>query len=132
MSAVTVTADKVNDAMLVGYNLATESQPINADDPTGPEEYRGVLRVTTQQEFGSITAVSQPTPELGSRNSLNVRFNEDNFVNILPIVGDGGTLLFPFILINQQLTPYESKGSTFFSLTEEWLSVSDWDDLTWV
>jgi len=131
MSAISLSALKVNDAMLVGYNLATESQPIDPENPTGDEEYRGILRVTTQQEFSSILAVTQPTPELSTRNSIYARFNENEFTEILPIIGDSGTLLFPFVLVNQDLSPYQSKGSTFFSLTEEWVSVSDWDALTW-
>lgn len=129
MSLVVITAEKTNDAVLVSYDLSTESR--FKDDSTTEEEYRAVLRVVVSQEAQNVSDVSPPTDEIYETSLLNVRFNRDSLVTLYPLDSptEGGS--YTFKLINQSFTPYEAKGSTFFSGVKEYVSVTPWGDLAW-
>jgi len=130
MSTVKITADKRSDAVLVGYELSTESRFKSGS--TTEEQYRGVLRVTIQQEAQNVSNVEQPNDSIKNETSLSVRFNRDSLVTLYPLKSAVfPNASHPFRLINQSYTPYESKGSTFFSGIKEYVSVTGWTDLSW-
>jgi len=129
MSFVEVTAEKTNDAVLESYSLTTESKPRDGSDTL--EDFRAVLRVVISNEAQNVSAVSQPTATLAIANTLNVRFNRDALVTIYPLVNSDGSTETVFKLVSQEYTPYDVKGSTFFRGVLEYVSVTEWESLSW-
>ena len=126
MSVVVITSEKNNDPVVDLYQLSTESKTLDGGD----EESRAVLRVVISQEALNVTDVSQPVDTLESELSLTARFNQSTSVQILPLK-DAFDDTYPFKLVDQSYTPYESKGSRMFRGTKEWVSVTPWVSLTW-
>ena len=127
MSEVVFTAEKVNEAVVEAYQLSTESKEL--DD--GTEQSRAILRVVISQEAKNITDVSQPADTLSIAQTLTARFNQSASVVIFPLKDSDGNE-YPFKLVDQDYTPYESKGSRFFHGVKEWVSVTPYIDLTWI
>jgi hypothetical protein len=128
MSFVEITAEKTNDPVLISYDLSTESRFKNNGNTD--EEFRAVLRVVISNEAQNVSGVSQPTSTLATYPSLKVRFNRDSLVTIYPLQDTDATS-YNFNLVSQSFTPYQSKGSTFFNGTKEYVSVTPWEDLEW-
>lgn len=127
MSLIIVTA-KTTDSVLQDLSLTTESR-INED--TGDEEFRGIYRVIVQQDASNVSDVSDPTSELSLASELTVRFNQSSEITLLPLKDFDSGLRVNFRLVTQEYTPIAQKGSTFFRGVKEWVSVSEWSDLTW-
>jgi len=129
MSFVTTTCEKRTDAVLDSYDLETESRP--KEGSTTDEEYRAVLRVIVSIELQNVTDMSRPTSSLCTATSFSVRFNRDVAVTLEPLSAQTTGTVYPFHLMSQSYTPFEMKGSTFFRATQEYLSVTPWEALTW-
>lgn len=129
MSFITVTATKATapPLLVTQITLTTETQPDPSD--ATKEQSRAVYRVNTTYDVNDITVFSQPTDELLAASDLDVAFNESDVVNILPLKSGGTT--YPFKLLSQSFTSKDARGSAFFTLDQEWVSVSEWVALTW-
>jgi len=129
MSLVEVTAEKTNDSVLLGYKLSTESRLKTGSDTI--EEMRAILRVVIGQQAQNVSAVSQPRSLLYTTATLNVRFNRDSLITLYPLK-DISNNTYNFRLVDQDYTPYAVKGSTFFDGVLEYVSVTPWEELTWI
>ena len=129
MAQVQLTAATVTEPRVIGYDVDTETK-FDDDDPT-IEKYRGIMRVTIEQDAFNVTGINSIDDQLTIRESLQGRFNQSSVVEILPLVDHETDDFVPFKLTSQNYTPMEMKGTAFFRGVSEWVCVTEWHELNW-
>jgi len=127
MSFINIGAEETTTPFLVtSMSLTNESRA--TDDPD-VEEYRAIFRVNLEVDAKKINFISQPTNTIVALDTLPVGFNDGDQVTIYALIVDEVT--YPFKLLTQGFTQKNQRGSKFFNVTQEWVSVSPWGELIW-